>query len=150
MTPNNIDRPFTIFGNFNNKPGSAPGEIQPSEQKDDQPTTINVYDYTKNHVESTIVESFDETKRFLQEPSKTWIQVQGLGEVEKLHLIWDHFELHPLIREDIVNTVQRPKTELYENCIFIVMRILHYTDEDEIKSEQVSFVLGENYLLSFQ
>jgi magnesium transporter len=144
------DHSFTIFGNFNNKPGSPPGSLQPGVQKADHSVTFNVYDYTRDEKEFTRVRSFEECKPFLERPTKTWIQVQGLGEIEKLKGIWNYFDLHPLIQEDIVNTVQRPKVEMYKDCIFIVIRMLQYSPGDDIESEQISFVLGEKYLLSFQ
>ncbi len=145
------DHPFTIFGNFSNKPGSVPGEPANHELKKDQPVKIDVYDYSKDDKEFTAAESIENCKPYLKKPTKTWIQVQGLSEIEKLKPIWDHFELHPLIREDIINTVQRPKVEFYENCVFIVMRLLEYSKETQnIESEQISFVLGKGYLLSFQ
>jgi magnesium transporter len=150
MTFINRSRPFTLFGDFSGTPGSVPGSLEDPELKKDEPIRINVYDYSKDYKEFDTVESIEKCKPYLQKPTNTWIQVQGLGEIEKLKSIWNHFELHPLIQEDIINPVQRPKVELYENCIFIVMRSLRYSAGDEIKSEQISFVLGKDYLLSFQ
>jgi len=62
-----------------------------------------------------------------------------------------YFEVHPLVLEDIVNTGQRPKMEDFENYLFIVLKMFHYDEEaDEIKTEQVSLVLGSNFVISFQ
>src|SRR5699024_1130870 len=112
-----------------------------------EPTTIHVYDYDSDHIDFITVKSFDECKPYLQKPTNTWIEVQGLGDVEKLQSIWAYFDVHPLIQEDIITTVQRPKIEQYENCLFIVIRLLsHSAEQQSINSEQISIILGENYL----
>ncbi|MDX1617621.1 MAG: magnesium/cobalt transporter CorA [Balneolaceae bacterium] len=93
----------------------------------------------------------EESEPYLAEPTKTWLEVYGLHDVEKLKSIWSFFDLHPLVQEDIVNTTQRPKAELYENNMFIVLRMLYYSEQNhQLESEQVSIVLGKNYVLSFQ
>ncbi|MDZ7773577.1 MAG: magnesium/cobalt transporter CorA [Balneolaceae bacterium] len=88
----------------------------------------------------------------MEDPSKTWIKVYGLHDIEKLKTIWSYFDLHPLIQEDIVSTQQRPKMEQYENCIYFVLRALHLSDgqEETLDTEQISIVLGDNFVLSFQ
>lgn len=61
-----------------------------------------------------------------------------------------HYELHPLVLEDIVNIAQRPKIDEYQNYLFVVLKMLYYDGNQNIVSEQVSFILGENYVISFQ
>ncbi|MDZ7681959.1 MAG: CorA family divalent cation transporter [Fodinibius sp.] len=95
------------------------------------------------------IDKIQKAQPYLENTSKTWITVSGLHDTEKLKSIWDFFNLHPLIQEDIVNTSQRPKVEVYDNCIFFVMRILTYSQKtNSIETEQISIVLGENYVLS--
>ena len=55
-----------------------------------------------------------------------------------------------MVLEDIVNTAQRPKIDEYEDYLFIVLKMLYYDDNENIVSEQVSFILGKNYVLTFQ
>jgi len=63
----------------------------------------------------------------------------------------NHFNIHPLVLEDIANTGQRPKMEDFVDYIFIVLKMLYYDDkENETKAEQVSVVLGSNFVISFQ
>ena len=84
-------------------------------------------------------------------PTVTWINIDGLHSIETIEKIGKHFELHPLILEDILNTGQRPKCEDYEKCLFMVLKMLRYNDEDNsVRSEQVSLVLGQNFVISFQ
>ena len=83
--------------------------------------------------------------------SVTWINIDGLHEPSVIEQFGRHFELHPLIQEDIANTQQRPKLEDHEQYLFIVIKMLYRdTTEDEIVAEQVSLVIGNNYVLSFQ
>jgi len=81
----------------------------------------------------------------------SWINVDGIHQVDIIEKIGKHFGLHPLIREDIVNTEQRPKMEDFGPYIYIVLKMLLFDEEEnEIIIEQVSLILGENFVLSFQ
>ncbi|MBT1070479.1 magnesium/cobalt transporter CorA [Pelotalea chapellei] len=80
----------------------------------------------------------------------TWINVEGVHDVEIVRALGEHFSFHPLVMEDIVNTVQRPKIEDYGEYLFIVMRMLRPQHEADFSSEQLSMIVGPNYLLTFQ
>lgn len=83
-------------------------------------------------------------------PGVSWINVEGVQDVELIGRFGDHYGLHPLVLEDIVNTSQRPKFEDYGDYIFIVARMIRFSPEHTIETEQVSLVLGPGYVLSFQ
>jgi len=82
----------------------------------------------------------------------TWINVDGLHQVEVLETLGERFGLHPLVVEDILNTDQRPKLEDYDEYLFVVLKSLYHRgpDSTELEIEQISLVLGPNYVLSFQ
>jgi magnesium transporter len=82
--------------------------------------------------------------------SVTWVDVGGVHKMDVLESFGKQFKLHSLLLEDIANTDQRPKLDDYETCLFLVMKMLSVTDRQEIVVEQVSFVLGQNFVLSFQ
>lgn len=133
------------------KPGSAPGTIQHIGVQHMEEIKISVHDYDDTKLEEISVDQIQKVKPFLDEPTNTWIKIQGLHDTEKLKTIWNFFDLHPLIQEDIVNTTQRPKVEIYDNCVFFVLRMLRYLPEEQrIQAEQISLVLGKNYVISFQ
>lgn len=133
------------------KPGSAPGTVVHIGERHLDEIKITVHDYDDDRFQEVAIEQIQNVQPYLDDPSKTWIQVSGLHDIEKLKSIWSYFELHPLIQEDIVNTSQRPKVEFYENCIFIVLRMLSFSKEEQrIEAEQISIVLGRNYVMSFQ
>ena len=80
----------------------------------------------------------------------TWIDVDGVHDVALIARLGELFALHPLVVEDIVNTAQRPKAQDYGNVIYIVLKLLFWDPrEDEIASDQISIVLGENFVISF-
>ncbi len=134
------------------KAGSAPGTLEHIGRQRVEEVKITIHDYDEDYVKTIEITDIEECRPYLENPSKTWINVQGLHDVEKLKSIWSYFNLHPLVQEDILNTSQRPKVEEYEDNVFIVIRMLQYSQQDAgvLESEQVSIVLGENYVISFQ
>jgi magnesium transporter len=82
----------------------------------------------------------------------TWINVTGLHQVEVLEELNTCFGLRPLVLEDILNTDQRPKMEDYGDYLYIVLKMLFLAGNpgDEVESEQISIILGKNFVLSFQ
>lgn len=83
--------------------------------------------------------------------SVVWIDIDGLHKTEIIESFGKAFGLHPLLLEDIVNTRQRPKMDEYDNCLYFVFRMLRYDEKAHVvKDEQISIVLGKNFVLSFQ
>jgi magnesium transporter len=79
------------------------------------------------------------------------LNVVGLQNIKILEKLGKIFNLHALILEDILNTDQRPKVEIFEDHIFIVLKILSYNKNTlEIVSEQISLIVGNNFIISFQ
>jgi len=135
------------------KPGQPPGTLlHTGEQKLDK-MKMTVHDYDANRYDSFPIQALDPNASYMRLSSKTWIQIQGLHDITQLREVMDYFELHPLVQEDIVSINQRPKVEPYGDIIFVVGRMITARQEGEtteLKSEQVSLVLGKNYVLSFQ
>ncbi|MEL0456640.1 magnesium/cobalt transporter CorA [Flavobacteriaceae bacterium SZ-1-7] len=131
------------------KIGQAPGSIIYTGEKESQKLFIDAFDYTKDTcIERELVnveECFD-----FEEGTITWININGLSHVDAIAKIGEHYELHPLVLEDIVNISQRPKIDEYEDYLFVVLKMLYYDPSEKIVSEQVSFILGPEYVLSFQ
>ena len=82
---------------------------------------------------------------------KFWLNIHGVHDVALIKQIGDLFNLHPLVQEDILNTQQRPKIDEYDDYLFLEARSFKYDQANmAVDSEQISFVLGRNYLLTFQ
>ncbi|MEX0721954.1 MAG: magnesium/cobalt transporter CorA [Balneolaceae bacterium] len=132
------------------KPGLPPGTLHfVGKQKLDE-VTIKLCDYDTEQLGEYDLHKIDDSKPYLDSPSKTWLNICGLHDVDKLKEIWNYFELHPLVQEDIIHTSQRPKIEQYPNHLFFVLRMISVSEGEELNVEQVSIVLGKNYVLSFQ
>ncbi|MBL8020035.1 MAG: magnesium/cobalt transporter CorA [Leptospirales bacterium] len=108
--------------------------------------TVCEYDESKA-VESEITDPRD-FQVYKDDPAVSWINVSGLGQVELVSRMGECFELHPLVLEDILNTDQRPKLEDYEKYIYIVFKNLTLRD-GQINYEQISLILGSDFLISF-
>ena len=78
-----------------------------------------------------------------------WINLDGLHDHSIISKLGEHFCLHSLLLEDITSEHQ-PKAEEYEDYLFFTLKMLYKIKEGEIEYEQISFVLGKDYLLSFQ
>ncbi|MCB4808399.1 magnesium/cobalt transporter CorA [Tamlana sp. 62-3] len=129
--------------------GQIPGSVIYTGKKTDQKLFIESFDYNKESCIEKELTNVEECFSF-KAGTITWINVNGLNHVDTIEKIGEHYELHPLVLEDIVNTSQRPKIDEYDDYIFVVLKMLYYDANDTIISEQVSFILGEDYVLSFQ
>src|SRR3989338_294788 len=137
--------------NVSNTVGLPPGTLVHVGKKTNGKAKITIFDYDQNHYEEKETDSIEDCYPFKDKPTVTWININGIQDVDIIEKIDTHFEIHPLVLEDIVNTSQRPKLEDYGDYIFIVLKMLIRDPKtDEIVSEQISLILGSNYVISFQ
>lgn len=112
---------------------------------------ITIIDYDESSFQEKEIDKIEECFPFKDTPTKTWINIDGVHQPDIIEKIGKHFELHPLILEDIVHTEQRPKMEDFDKYVFVVLKMLDYDDiKHQIKTEQLSLILGANYVISFQ
>ncbi len=131
------------------KTGLSPGTLIHIGETRTDSVTVTRFNYAGTHCDEQVVTDMEA----LQPPADetvTWVNVGGVHKVEVLEGFGKCFGLHPLLLEDIANTDQRPKLDDYETYLFLVMKMLTTSDRGDILVEQVSFVLGRNYVLSFQ
>jgi len=132
------------------KTGLPPGTlVHIGEGKVHQPVTITAFNYAGDRCEEQSVGNPEDLMPPMDQ-SVTWINVGGVHKLEILEAFGKQFSLHPLLLEDIANTDQRPKLDDYETHLFLVLKMLLVTDRQAITVEQVSLVLGQNYVLTFQ
>jgi len=131
--------------------GLPPGSLVHIGEKRDAKVKISVIDYDEKNFEEKEIINAEECFSFKEKSTVTWINVDGVHQVDIVEKIGKYFGLHPLVLEDIVNTGQRPKIEDFEGYIFIVLKMLYNSEkDDEIKAEQISLIFGKNFVLSFQ
>jgi len=133
------------------KTGLPPGTPVFIGDKKTESAKITILDYDETQFQEREVKKIEECFPFKDTPTVTWINVDGVHDVGFIQKLGEAFDLHPLIIEDIVHTQQRPKMEESENYIYIVLKMLYLDNEkSETQVEQVSLVLGKNFVISFQ
>jgi magnesium transporter len=133
------------------KVGLPPGSLIFSGEKRSDKVTVDITEYNERELTRVEVTDVVDAIKGRKKDRVTWLNVNGLQNVELLGKIGDHIGIHPLVLEDILNTDQRPKVEEYDDYLFIVLRMLYYGGEKgQIQNEQVSILLGKDYLISFQ
>ncbi len=132
------------------KAGLPPGElVYVGTESGAVSVTITGYDEKDYNVR--VADTLEECVPYKGKPGTTWVNVDGLHEVPIIEKLGGCFGLHPLTVEDILNTEQRPKVDITGEYVYIVLNMLTYDQEEkEIDSEQVSIVLGENFVITFQ
>ncbi|MFC1804808.1 magnesium/cobalt transporter CorA [Candidatus Omnitrophota bacterium] len=131
--------------------GFAPGALVHVGEKRDEKVRITIIDYDESQFQEKMAKTAEDCFPFKDTPTVTWVNVDGLHNIEIIEKIGKKFNIHPLVLEDILNTGQRPKYEDFEDHIFIVLKMLYFDEKDkEIKAEQVSLLFGNNFVISFQ
>jgi magnesium transporter len=133
------------------KAGLPPGSLVYIGDKKTGKAKITLMDYDSKKFSEKIINKVEECFGFKKTPSVTWINIDGLDDIGVLEKIGKEFDIHPLVLEDMLNTDQRPKIEDLGNYIFIVVKMLSLDEQKmEIVSEQVSFILSKNFVISIQ
>ena len=133
------------------KLGLPPGSlVHIGEIKTDKPS-ITLIEFDARGVTETCFESLEASRGHHATREKMWLNVYGLHDPTVMAEIGRRFKLHPLVQEDILNTQQRPKSDEYTDYQYIVGRCFDFdTETRSLTSDQVSIVLGRNFVLTFQ
>ena len=131
--------------------GLPPGTLIHIGEKKLEAPRITIIDYDEQNFQEKQVARIEECFEFKTSPTVTWINIDGIHDISTVEKIGSHYDLHPLTLEDILTTGQRPKFEDLEKHLFIVLNMLSFSDEKKrIQAEQVSIILGPNFVISFQ
>jgi magnesium transporter len=122
------------------------------EGTEQQPLLLTLFEYgpeipVRERQFHTVADAFP----FDEQIPVTWLNVDGARRVEVLDDLGNRLAIHPLTLEDILDTSQRPKLEIFDHYLFIELNML-LLDQDftQIQAEQVSLILGENYVITLQ
>jgi magnesium transporter len=110
---------------------------------------LEVISYDRANYNRFVSKDADELLANIKTDQVNWVNLDGLSNMSIVEKLQTHFSLHSLLVEDILND-QRPKAEEYEDYLFVTLKMLYRIDGTEVDYEQISFVLGNNYLLTFQ
>jgi len=150
-----ISKPYITFRKLFRKkkkiPGSPPGTLVFTGEKKRDKVTINLIDYKGNLVSERVITDPKECKKCIKADSISWIDIEGLHDVDIISSIGESLGLHPLVMEDILNVEQRSKMEEFDDYVYIVLKMFHINQiTAEITPEQVSIILAKNYVVTFQ
>ncbi|MCB5188173.1 magnesium/cobalt transporter CorA [Methylobacillus caricis] len=134
------------------KIGLPPGTLMHTGDIKTTHIQLTLFRYNADFIEEKTIHSLDEIGD-TQAPDNTilWLNIHGLHDPKLMAEIGQKFKLHPLVLEDILNTDQRPKADAYDDYLYLVTRFFNYdSDQMAISSEQISLILGNQFVLSFQ
>jgi len=131
--------------------GLPPGTMFFTGERKVEKVSVTLIAYNKDEYLEKELESIDDYFSMKKLPEVKWININGLHNLELIEKVGHSFNIHPLTLEDILNVDQRPKMEDFDGYIFYVLKMLTFDrGKKEIISEQVSFILMEDCLISFQ
>ncbi len=137
--------------NISKKAGLHPGALVHVGRRKADKIKLTVFDYNQDKHSSA---EFNKVEEFTPQYKKdlvSWINIDGLHDITAIAALGEHFGLHPLLMEDVLNTSHRPKVEEFDNYLFLTLKMLGLSsDGKSIVQEQVSFVLGDSWVISFQ
>lgn len=131
--------------------GLIPGElVHVGERKVDK-VTFDIFEYSEDGFSETLSENSEDCLIAKEKSSKFWINITGIHNPQIVQKFGQYFGLHKLTQADIMNAELRPKIEIKEDYIFMILKMPYFDKESEqLTVEQISLVLGKNYVLSFQ
>ena len=128
-----------------------PGTIVHVGEERHEPVKLSVIKYDGANFEEKAVGNVEEAFKLRSKSSVMWLNIDGVHQPEIIEQVGKSFGLHPLVAEDIASTGQRPKMEDFDDYIFVVVRMFRFDGEEgETKSEQISIILGADFVISFQ
>lgn len=114
-----------------------------------QNVILEIITYDKTNYDRFEADDVSDLKDRIKPAQVNWVNLDGLTNTALIGKLQAHFNLHSLLVEDVM-TDQRPKAEEYEEYLFMTLKMLYRIDGTSVDYEQISFVLGKNYLLTFQ
>jgi len=138
-----------LFQKKSSKSGLPPGTPVYIGERKPKETRITVIQYDAENLLEKEVKTVEECLQYKENSKVTWFKIVGLKQIQLVEQFGERFKLHPLVVEDILNTTQRSKIEDYGDYLFIVVKNADFTEE-EIESNQISIILGPNFVISFQ
>ena len=133
------------------KTGLAPGSIIYTGKIHAENVLIEVIDYTDGKIHEVNVLHPEELINYSHNKTVTWINIQGLHDTELITKIGEMLDIHPLTLEDVVDTGQRPKMEIYDDYLYLTLKMINYNQElKKVDIEQAGIIVHANYVICFQ
>lgn len=130
--------------------GLPPGSLVFVGQQKQEQTHCELYVYNEQVLNFVEYMGIEKIPAHLDTQKVNWLNINGLHDITQIQKLGDHFNLHALTLEDILNTEHLPKLEDYDSYLFFTLKMLQLNAEKQIEQEHLSFILTENTLLSLQ
>ena len=141
---------MSTIGTYVKKRFQPPGTLTYTGEHATEKSVMSVIEYDGAGLNEFKIEDTNRLQELKDSKKICWLNLDGLSDISVIERIGEVFKIHPLILEDILHTSQRPKFEDCGDYIFIVLKMLTIDDKGGIDTEQVSFVIGEKILITFQ
>lgn len=134
-----------------NKKGLPPGSLVYTGEQHEGKSISQIHVYTDEVCNVISSSTLQDAENLLASKAKFWLNIEGLNDTSLVEQIGKTFFIHPLVLEDILHTAQRPKIEDHGEYIYIVVRMISWNESNKKhQSEQLSFILTKNCVLTFQ
>ena len=132
------------------KRGSPPGTPTYTGEARNEPVEVRVIDFDEDGVRE--LDAFDTATlaAYKTKDTVTWVNLDGIHQVEEVQAICRAFDVHPLWVEDIVNHASRSKAEMLDDRVMVVARMIRADSGDLLATEQVSIIMGVGWVVTFQ
>lgn len=141
-----------LFKKSSQKAGQPPGTLTWVGDKRRETVAMTAIDYNETEfserdISGNLEKGFE--KKYAD--NVKWININGIHDVAIIEAVGNHFGIHPLVLEDILNTEQAPKIEHLDDYLFITLKMIYYAEPSaDVNFEHISFILGDGYVISFQ
>jgi magnesium transporter len=137
--------------NISKSVGQSPGALIYTGDKPVTDVIITIIEYNAKDYRKSVAKTLDECVACKFSKDISWINIDGVHNIEIIKTLGEQFNLHPLLLEDVLDTQIRPKIEFFDHYVFIVLKMLRYNKTTlEVEAEQVSMVMGDTYVISLQ
>lgn len=137
--------------NLSKKVGMAPGSLIHVGDILEEKPQISLINYDNDTIEEKQINNIDELLKYKNRKSITWLNIEGLQNIESIEAIGKFFDIHALVLEDILNTHQRPKFEEYDDYLYIVLKELNIEEGlFSVHYEQISILMLKNFVITFK
>ena len=139
-----------LLQNRSKKVGLLPGSVVPIGEKKTEKAKITLISYDEEKFYEQEFKTIEEALAYKSNGRVLWINIDGVSEADIIEKVGEHFDIHSLVQEDIVTTSQRPRMMEYEQYIYFVLKMIYFDDKGVLTLEQVSLILGKDYVVTFQ
>ena len=142
--------PLSLFGTSRTKEILNVNPTTNLLQKEADKVFITVYDYDEQSLNECTLTNVEDSFTYRENKHVSWINIDGLRRHE-VDLLSEKFGIHPLIAEDILSLGQRPKMDEVDSILYCLLNMLYYNETTQtVEQEQVSIVLGDEFVITFQ